>query len=99
MNRRSFLKGIAGIGVGLILPPEPEKRFWALDRTMVASVHESYEEWWRWEVETRYPLPDESLGELFNLARTRFQFHVKAHPELQIPEFMRYMEDQFDSLS
>jgi hypothetical protein len=40
MNRRNFLKGLAitaaGIAVPeLILPPEPEKRFWALDRTMI----------------------------------------------------------------
>lgn len=41
MNRRSFLKGLAGVGAALVLPPtlgenaEAARRFWALDQTMV----------------------------------------------------------------
>jgi hypothetical protein len=40
MNRRNFLKGLAVTAAGIaipeiILPPEPEKRFWSLDRTMM----------------------------------------------------------------
>lgn len=41
MNRRSFLKGLVGGAAALvaapelILPPEPEQRFWQLDRTMI----------------------------------------------------------------
>jgi hypothetical protein len=35
MNRRSFLKGLVAVGAGLILPVEPDKRFWALDQTMI----------------------------------------------------------------
>jgi hypothetical protein len=37
MNRRSFLKGLVGASAALILPPVPEKKFWALDQTMVPS--------------------------------------------------------------
>jgi hypothetical protein len=49
MSRRSLLKGIAGLAAGaLILPPtleenvEAARRYWALDRTMVASPWEAF---------------------------------------------------------
>jgi hypothetical protein len=41
MDRRTFLKGLTGLGAALILPPslvdnaEAARRFWALDRTMI----------------------------------------------------------------
>jgi len=41
MNRRDLLKGLAGIGAGIILPPtlaenaEAARRYWALDQTMI----------------------------------------------------------------
>lgn len=44
MNRRALLQGIAALSAGLILPPtlienaEAERRFWALDRTMVSPI-------------------------------------------------------------
>jgi hypothetical protein len=51
MNRRDLLKGMALTATGLLLPdPDPIKRFWALDRTMLRGgrgervVQEIYDE-------------------------------------------------------
>lgn len=41
MNRRSFIKGIIGATAGAFIVPEiivPERRVWALDRTMVPEM-------------------------------------------------------------
>jgi hypothetical protein len=48
LNRRTLLKGLAAVGVGLILPPtleenaEAARRFWALDATMVPGWVETH---------------------------------------------------------
>jgi hypothetical protein len=43
MDRRSFLKGLVATAAGVLVPSEvlaePDRRVWALDRTMVAGNH------------------------------------------------------------
>ena len=54
MNRRSFIKGLVGVSAALILPPEPERRFWALDQTMMKGQGPLIESGW---FDTRYNHP------------------------------------------
>ena len=55
MNRRVLLKGIAGSAFTFALPEivVPDKRFWALDRTMIPD----HREWLQWHLESGIGLP------------------------------------------
>ncbi len=59
MNRRILLKGIAGSAFTFVLPGivVPDKRFWALDQTMIPNHTHNHRQWLQWHLQSGIGLP------------------------------------------
>ena len=87
MNRRGFLKGLVGAGAALVLPVEPEKRFFQLDQTMIGPkgssiliAEDMLARWGRAVEDPRTPFSDYLNAEkarVFRLQRERILWGIQ----------------------